>query len=567
MHTVFARIIARTTERPIKTALHAALALVLWTLPVSAVAQSTANMGVASQDVVLHPGEGQTIRLDRPSATVFLADPDIADVQVAAADTIFIFGKTTGRTTLFALDRQGESVLSARVAVLPDLRDLEDVLEAEIGVRTIRVSVNRSGIILTGAVPTPEASLAARTLAEQFAGEGAVVINRLKISGKTQVDLRVQIAEVSRNVTRDLGFNWNAIGDVGETMIGLASGGVVDGLRSLGGGSLSAVGSGRIGSVNVEGVVDALARNGVIKLLAKPNLTARSGETADFRVGGEFPVPVSNGTGGVTTEFRQFGVSLSFTPTVISEDLITIQVSPSVSELSQAGSVSIDGFSIPGTSTRQVSTTVDLASGQSFAIAGLIRNNYQTSVQKVPGLGDIPVLGSLFRSTNFLRDETELIIIVTPYIVQPAAGPQALDRPTDGLPTPSAPFDMIETRPAVPYAAASHGPALHEAEAARKALRATVDRRRAAASPHARDPRAGVARIGRSMSAGPDMTLRLSPQRAAAFRAPSRSPAHEPSHEPSRAPIPLKGAMTPQRAGSAAETLRLRPGGFDFVLE
>lgn len=384
-----------------------------------------------AQDIVIDPAEGITIELDRPADKVFLAEPEIADVAIAATDRIFLFGKKPGRTSLFALDANGDAILANRVIVQPSLDDLRDVLEAELGVRTVKVVYNKSGVILSGTIPTPAQRESASEIAAQFLGEGAVVLNRLKVTGKTQVHLRVRIAEISRNVTRELGINWSAMGSVGDAMIGIATGRDIAGrARAASGAAAFSAGlSGSSGSI--EAVVDALAANGLVSILAEPNLTARSGETANFLAGGEFPVPVSRGENGVTTEFRRFGVSLAFTPQVLSEDLITIAVRPEVSELTNQGSVTVDGFSIPGISTRQVETTVDLSSGQSFAIGGLIRNTRTANVRNVPGLARLPVLGPLFRSTDFQRNETELIVIVTPYIVKPAANPNALPVPTD----------------------------------------------------------------------------------------------------------------------------------------
>ena len=183
--------------------------------------------------------------------------------------------------------------------------------------------------------------------------------------------------------------------------------------------------------------LDALAEEGLASILAEPNLTAISGEKASFLAGGEFPIPITQSLGQTSVQFRKFGASLEFQPTVLSSNLVNIRVRPEVSELSAANGVMLNGLSIPGLSTRSAETVVELASGQSFVIGGLIRKNFSTAVGVVPGLGDLPVLGVLFRSSNVQNDQSELVIIVTPYIVRPASNPQALEGPTDRIAPPS----------------------------------------------------------------------------------------------------------------------------------
>jgi pilus assembly protein CpaC len=189
--------------------------------------------------------------------------------------------------------------------------------------------------------------------------------------------------------------------------------------------------------VNVSAIVDALERDGLVNVLAEPNLTALSGETASFLAGGEFPVPVGQDNDQIQIEFKQFGVSLAFTPTVLTANRISLRVRPEVSDLSDKGAIRVRDLTIPALSTRRAETTVELGSGQSFAIGGLISNSTRSNLEKVPGLGDLPVLGALFRSNGFRRSETELVIIVTPYLVAPVSAPQVLATPLDGLEDPS----------------------------------------------------------------------------------------------------------------------------------
>ncbi len=367
---------------------------------------------------------GVTVRLPQPAATLFVAEPAIADVQTPSSSVVFVFGKKAGRTTLFGLDEAGKSIIEYRVVVTQPIEDLRNLLRSELGGGNVSATYTPNGLVLSGVVAAPEMVEAAKSIASQFLGEGGVVVNRLKVSGKAQVNLRVRVAEVGRNVTKELGLNWSAIGDIGSFSIGLATGRDVVGasgnvLRAAAGGSL--FGSFNNRNANIVAVIDALASDGLVRILAEPNLTAVSGEPASFLAGGEFPIPVSQGEDRVTVEYRRFGVSLEFVPTVLNENLISIRVRPEVSELSSQGAVTLNSISVPALSTRRAETTVELGSGQSFAIAGLIRNNFSTAVDSIPGLGDLPVLGALFRSSRFQRNETELVIIVTPYIVVPTA--------------------------------------------------------------------------------------------------------------------------------------------------
>jgi pilus assembly protein CpaC len=258
------------------------------------------------------------------------------------------------------------------------------------------------------------------------------------VTAGTQVNLRVRIAEVSRTVTKELGFNWESLFNVGAFTFGLATG--RDALTAGGNILRSATGAATLpigyrssnGRVDVNTVIDALAEDGLISILAEPNLTALSGETASFLAGGEFPIPVNQRDGQITIEFKQFGVSLDFTPSVLSGERISMKVRPEVSELTDEGAVMIEGLKIPALSVRRAETTVELGSGQSFAVAGLLQNNSRTVIQKVPGISDVPVLGGLFNSTRFQRNETELVIVVTPYLVTPVSQPGALQVANDG---------------------------------------------------------------------------------------------------------------------------------------
>jgi pilus assembly protein CpaC len=296
-----------------------------------------------------------------------------------------------------------------------------------------------SGILLTGAVESPVDAEDAMRVARRYVGENGEVLNRLSVLGSDQVHLRVRVAEVSRTVNKDFGINWESIGTVGEFTFGLATG--EDFLDAAGNilrddRANNLFGSYTNSDLDINVLVDALAAEGLVTLLAEPNLTAMSGETASFLAGGEFPIPVSQGDdGGTTIEFKSFGVSLGFTPTLITKNRINIRVRPEVSQLSTLNQVAIDDFVVPSLTTRRAETTVELGSGQSFAIAGLLQNATRQSVDEFPILADVPVLGALFRSDQWQRDETELVIIVTPYLVKPVDDRQ-IALPTDGFEPP-----------------------------------------------------------------------------------------------------------------------------------
>ncbi|WP_410712109.1 type II and III secretion system protein family protein [Bradyrhizobium sp. BEA-2-5] len=378
---------------------------------------------------------GKTIHLPAPAASIFVADPTIADYQAPSNKTIFVFGKKSGRTSLFALNDNGEALAELRVVVSQPIEDLRATLKAQVGDYPIQVSYTPRGAILSGTAPNAEIVDSAVKVTEQFLGTGALVVNKIQVAGSLQVNLSVRVAEVSRSAMKELGVNLSASGQAGPFTLGLISG--------SGGGTGAAQGGGtakigfNAGGVNVSAVLDALAHERLASVLAEPNLTAMSGESASFLAGGEFPIPVLQDNRQVSVEFRHFGVSLEFVPTVLSNNQINIRVKPEVSELSAQGAVTINGISVPALSTRRANTVVELASGQSFAIGGLIRRNFNTDITTFPWLGDVPILGALFRSSSFQKEETELVIIVTPYVVRPRSNTRQMSAPTDRIAPPS----------------------------------------------------------------------------------------------------------------------------------
>lgn len=417
-------------------------ALASWTLLIACL--GAAPVLAADQDrgvIELKVSRGRPIRLSRPASSIFVADPSIADIQTPQSDTVFIFGKKPGRTSFFALGEGGRPIAEHQVVVVQPIEDLREMLRSELGEYNINVTYTPNGAAISGTVPNATIAEQAKSVVQQFVGSGAIIANRLKVAGSQQVNLRVRVAEVSRDVSKEFGFNLNAVVQSGDFRFGIVSGrgasvGPSGVARSASGGGSAFLGYSK-GGTNISAVLDALAQEGLVSILAEPNLTAVSGETANFLAGGEFPIPVNQGLDRVSVEFKKFGVALSFTPTVLSGDAISIRVQPEVSDISSRGAVSINGFNIPAIATRRADTTVELASGQSFAIGGLIRKGFNTDVSNFPFLGDIPVLGALFRSSQFQKNETELVIIVTPYLVRPASSAQAMRVPTERISPPS----------------------------------------------------------------------------------------------------------------------------------
>ena len=414
----------------------AALA-VLVAMP-GAAPMAAGSLADGSGTLSIHVNKGNLIRLDRPASTVFVANPEIADIDVKSPTLVYVFGRAPGETTLFAVDANERVVLDQSVVVTRDLSRLNDFLRGIAPDSTISAHSVADGIVLTGAVADVVSAANAERLARQFLPEDGLLINQIQVNGPNQVNLRVRVAEVSRSTLKRFGLNLDFLQTAGDIVFGIASGNVTRAAGSFvtrNNGSFNAFGgiNGNSGDLNV--LIDALDNEGLISILAEPNLTAMSGETASFLAGGEFPIPVPQKDGNLTIEFKKFGVALSFTPTVLSGNRISMRVKPEVSALSSVGAITMQQIQIPALSTRRAETSVELASGQSFAIAGLLQSTSNNDIRKFPGLGDVPILGALFRSTEFQRRETELVIIVTPYIVRPVS--VALAAPTDGLVQPS----------------------------------------------------------------------------------------------------------------------------------
>ncbi|NRA72409.1 MAG: type II and III secretion system protein family protein [Gammaproteobacteria bacterium] len=409
-------------------------------------------VGLLSQSTLaltLTVNEGRLIQLPGKAKTVFVANEKIANYQIPAADKIFVLGKRAGSTNLYVLDARGRVIYEDKLRVQHDVKELSDQINQMYPDARITPLSNNGQLILRGTVSTPIIANNILELAGSYMSnirydqnnDIVGLINQLTVTLPNQVNIRVRIAEVSRQVTTALGLR----GDNGFA-------GMQTNAWSVGGDKISSlnvnsalkkvIGSDIAGTINkIFGLklnshsimLDALAQEGAAKLLAEPNLTALSGETATFLAGGEFPIPVSaNALGQVLVTYKKYGVQLNITPTVLSDRRISLQIEPEVSSLDANGGVSMNGITIPGIKVRRTKTTIELASGESFMLAGLLTNDETNNISKFPFLGDIPVLGALFRSTGFNRKETELVIIAEAYIVEPSRSDQ-LSLPTDHI--------------------------------------------------------------------------------------------------------------------------------------
>jgi pilus assembly protein CpaC len=399
-------------------------------------AQIPANGG----RITLEVNKGTLVRLTGPAATVFVANPDIADVQVKSPTLIYISAKAPGETVIYAVDASDSVLLNAPILVEHDVSRLRSSLRQLAPGERISADSVDGNLVLSGLVSDAGQADKVRALAASIAGEakGSQVINRMTVATPNQVLLNVRIAEVNLNILKSIGVNWQKIGSELSFMTNNPT--VVGGVIG------STLRVGKIGGQAVSATIEALTQEGLISSLAEPNLVAMSGQTASFLAGGEFPVPINgaaSSTGGVptiTVEFKAFGVSLAFTPTVIDANHLNLRVRPEVSELSPVGAVSVpispgQVVTIPALTVRRAETSVELGSGESFALAGLLMHTSNQLVTKVPWIGDVPILGALFKSDNFQRGETDLVVIVTPYLVNPS--PTRLAAPTDGLKLPN----------------------------------------------------------------------------------------------------------------------------------
>jgi pilus assembly protein CpaC len=409
-----------------------------------------------TDDLTLSVGTGRMVRLDGTMTDLFVANDKIADVQVRSTNQIYIFGKSPGETTVFATDKAGRTIYSTNVRVGTNIGSLDELLRLAMPDAQIQARPINGMVLLTGTVAAPADVEEAGRLVQAYVGEGTQVLSRLKMATPLQVMLKVTIAEVSRTLVKEIGVNLlnrdNDGGSGNGFIFGVGQGnagtitdsnlGITNPATGLpytatnfkfaqGAGTTLGF-AGHLLGMDLLSTLKLNEQVGAVHTLAEPNLTALSGETASFLAGGEFPIPTSSGLNGTSVEFKQYGVSLAFTPTVLADGRISMRVRPEVSELSDAGAIQVNGFSVPGLTTRRAETTVELGSGQSFMIGGLLRNISGNNTDKAPLLGSLPIIGALFRSNSFKRNETELVIVITPYLVRPVNASQ-IALPTDGF--------------------------------------------------------------------------------------------------------------------------------------
>lgn len=393
-----------------------------------------------SQKLELTSGKSKVLDLPVAIKRASLANPDVADTVVLSPTQIYLTGKTTGVTNLMLWNESGKMISMYDVVIVPDLSRLKENIHKTLSEeKDILVTSSHDHITLSGTASNANNLTRALSMAEAYAPKK--VVNAMQVGGVQQVMLEVRVAEMNRELIRRLGVNFNVIGsnEFGVSLLG--------GLTSLAGFTNPGIGGGAAtvttavtqaiqgafgfdtGSLSWTGFVDALKEENLIKVLAKPTLVALNGQEAAFLAGGEFPIPVPQAFGLVTVQFKKFGVGLVFTPNIINSKHISLTVAPEVSELDFQNALRLQGFVVPAITTRRAATTIELADGQSFAIGGLMRDNVRESVKKVPFLGEIPILGTLFRSSSFQKNESELLIIVTPHLVKP------LDMTAQTLPT------------------------------------------------------------------------------------------------------------------------------------
>jgi len=388
-----------------------------------------------AEKLTLVSGRSMIFETPRPVTRISEPDPAVLQYVIVSPHQIYLTGKSAGITNLI-IWHDDKRFTVRDIEVVYDVSRLKEKLhEVFPEEKDLQVIATSDSITLLGRVSSTAKLSHALSLAEAFTPKNAddtrgKIINLVQVGGIHQVMLEVRIAEMKRTIANRLGINITAVtrgGNFGITTLGGLSQVVKANDAVLGAGPLGLAYSSAVnalfrfttGNVTWTGFIDALNQDGLVKILAKPTLITQSGQTASFLAGGEYPIPISGGFGETTIEFKEFGVRLVFTPTVLNEDKISIQVEPEVSELDFSFALRLEGYVIPGLSTRKAATVVELGDGQSFAIAGLLQETIKEDIQKYPLLGNIPILGALFRSSSFQKSETELVIIATPHLVKP----------------------------------------------------------------------------------------------------------------------------------------------------
>ncbi|MBR2574780.1 MAG: type II and III secretion system protein family protein [Loktanella sp.] len=402
--------------------------------------------GAASNALDVPMNRAVVVESDVPFTELSIANPGIADISSLSDRTIYVLGKEPGRTTLTLLSADGRLITNVEVHVSPDMAEFKERLTQILPGENIEVRTANDGIVLSGTVSSTARLDRALDLAQRYAPDR--VSNLMSVGGTQQVMLKVRFAEMQRSVSKALSSSLSLNGTslqngrnirggsnttVGEAGITNALNNIVPTANANNGAFLFGFGA---GGVEVGVLLEALESRGVVRSLAEPNLTALSGQQATFLAGGEYPVPVSSEDGGISVEYKPFGVELNFTPRVVDGDIINLELLAAVSAIDPSNSFSANGFEISAFSRRETSTTVEMRDGESFAIAGLLSDDFTDLTGQVPWIGDVPILGALFRSAEYARRQTELVIIVTPHLVSPTRG-TALALPTDRVRPPS----------------------------------------------------------------------------------------------------------------------------------
>ncbi len=410
-------------------------------IAVTAALLSVAGQCLAAEPIVVSVGKSRLMELPAPYSDVMIGDPKIADILPVNERSIYIVGKGMGATSLTVYGNGKRVIYSSDVLVSADLDSLKARLHEVLPRETnVAVGTANQSILLSGTASSPAALQQILTLADTYSP--GKVVNMMSVQGTQQVMLSVRFVEMQRTTAKDLRLNvaqdrTNSNPAVtvlsGDTLLNTAS----NAAKSFGIGSLAW----SVGGGDLTFLFDALETKGLVKTLAEPTLVAMSGDTANFLAGGEFPIPVSQSSAGgtalptITVEFKQFGISLAFTPTILQDGLINMVVNPEVSSIDPTSSIQLGAISIPGIKVRRAHTTVELRDGESFTVAGLLSDEYKSNIRQFPFLGDLPIIGSLFRSTGYQQDQTELVIVVTPHLVTPKRGPVAT--PIDSFVPPS----------------------------------------------------------------------------------------------------------------------------------
>lgn len=389
----------------------------------------------ATQNIELEVNKSMIVDLPASVGEVIATQPNIATVVMRTKSRAIVQGIAGGDTNIFFMDQATRTISVLNLKVSQPRSDVGNALQAALArtipgshldVESVILDGTANRVVVTGTVLSGDDLLKATQIAIQFAGSVENVANIATVVGSQQVMLQVTVAEVNREAVKQLGINISGTAVIGGTSLSLANnpalGGASNVITSNGFGA-----SGSIPGLAINATLRALERNAALRTLAEPNLTAISGQEAEFLAGGEFPVPTTIDNGKISYSFKEFGVKLKFTPTVKSNGIIGLVVDTSVSEPTSEGGFTVDGVTIPATKNRQARTSVELGAGETLAIGGLMQDSVRQQINKLPGLGDIPILGALFRSRDYIHSQTELVILVTPYLAQPG--------PMPGLPT------------------------------------------------------------------------------------------------------------------------------------